>query len=160
MAHYVAGVAHGSRFIDDTTEREALSHTNQPQNRERFARLSVLFGWTHGSDQQFIYEKRAPHRVYSHDHGHFFPGGPNWSAAQLAANPNADLDPALVQGCNLTVQEITEALARLQAVSLAQITDVVAAVPASWGILDPERAALTEFLVKRREALLTQYPSP
>jgi hypothetical protein len=159
IASYAPGVAHGSRYIDNTTEREGLSHSSEPLNRQRFARLSVLFGWTSGSDQQFIYEKAARPRVYSHDHGHFL-GGPNWSAASLAGSHNAVLDQSLVHGCNLTAAEIAEAMTRLQGVTPEEISEVVSGVPAEWGITAAERAALVEFLRRRRESLIAHYAPP
>jgi hypothetical protein len=42
-----------------------------------------------GADHQFISEEMPPYGVYSHDYGHFFPDGPNWSAASLALRHNA-----------------------------------------------------------------------
>ena len=156
MSGWSSGVAHGSRFIENTTEREGLSFVDAPANRERFARLAILFGWTQGSDQQFIYEKTV-HLVYSHDHGHFFPGGPQWTEASLlAALHNAQTDQALVQGCNLNAQEIAAAVARLQATTVQQIEVVVTGVPAVWGITAGERTALREFLVQRRASLTGQ----
>src|SRR5262249_28807405 len=117
MANLIPGIAHGSRFIDNTTDRDVLSHVAEPDNRPRFALLAVSYGWAHAADHQFIYEKTSPHRVYSHDHGHFFPpgpqGAPHWSSASLASHHNADLDMALVQGCTLTLEEIDVAIARL-----------------------------------------------
>jgi hypothetical protein len=163
LANLIPGIAHGSRFIDNTSERDVLSHVAEPDNRTRFALLAVLYGWAHAADHQFIYEKTPPHRVYSHDHGHFFPpgpqGAPHWSSASLASHHNADLDMALVQGCTLTLEEIDVAIARLRNIVPADIQAVVAGVPADWDITDVERAALIEFLTSRRDALTEHYPA-
>ncbi len=157
LGNFLPGIAHGSRFIPNTTEREGLSHVGEPTNRTRFARLAVLFGWAHGSDHQFIYEKAAPPRVYSHDHGHFFPGAPNWTAASLAQH-NANLDANIVNGCNLTPAEIAEAIARLSHVAPADLDEIVVGVPAGWDITLEERTAMVGFLTMRRAALIAQYP--
>jgi hypothetical protein len=55
-----------------------------PDNRPRFAALAVLYGWIPAGDAQLIYRQTVSHLVYSVDHGHFFPGGPNWTLAGLS----------------------------------------------------------------------------
>jgi hypothetical protein len=157
LANFVPGIAHGSRYIPNTTEREGLSHVAEPANRPRFARLAVLFGWAHGADHQFIYVKGMPPLVYSHDHGHFFPGAPNWTAASFAQH-NATLDANIANGCNLTPAEIADAIARLNAVAPANLNEVVDGVPAAWAITPDERAAMVAFLTMRRAALIAQHP--
>jgi hypothetical protein len=157
LVNFISGIAHGSRFIANTTDRDVISHVNEPVNRTRFARLAVLYGWAHGGDHQFIYEKTPPPRVYSHDHGHFFPGGPNWTAASLGQH-NANLDATIVNGCTLTPAEIADAIARLNHVTPADLNEVVAGVPAPWGITPDERTAMIGFLTMRRAALIAQHP--
>jgi len=157
IAAFLPGVGHGSKYVPNTTEREQISHVNEPVNRDRFARLAVLFGWAHGADHQFIYEKVAPPRVYSHDHGHFFPGGPGWTGASLAQH-NANVDNSIVNGCNLTPAEIAHAIARLNQVDPADLEGVVAGVPGEWDITPDERTAMVGFLTMRRLALIAQYP--
>jgi hypothetical protein len=75
MSHLMAGIAHGSQFVENVTERAGFEHANVLENRPRFALLAVLFGWIGAQDHQFVYSKTAPQLVYSVDHGHFFPGG-------------------------------------------------------------------------------------
>jgi hypothetical protein len=74
LQHMPAGIAHGSRMILGVTEREGIKYVNSDDNRMRFSELAVLYGWLQASDHQFFFEKQQPHRVYSLDHGHFFPG--------------------------------------------------------------------------------------
>lgn len=81
------GLAHGSVWIRDTTDRQWLIHTDKPYNRSRFALLSIMYGWLFSNDNQLIYANQPPHYVYSVDHGHFFPNGPNWTEQQLVATP-------------------------------------------------------------------------
>lgn len=83
LKHIPAGVSHGSHLIPDCSDRQWLAHQDVPDNRLRFAALAVLYGWIPAGDHQLIYSQTAPHLVYSVDHGHFFPGGPNWTATGL-----------------------------------------------------------------------------
>jgi hypothetical protein len=78
MAHIQPGIAHGSRHLADVGERlDNITHLDIPENRTRFALLAVLGAWVFASDRQFIYGTSPPQLVYSVDHGHFLPGGPN-----------------------------------------------------------------------------------
>ncbi len=71
MAHMTAGVAHGSRWIPDCSQG-GIEHVVVPENRDRFARLALLYGWVVAADRQFIYQNQDPRLVHSVDHGHFF----------------------------------------------------------------------------------------
>lgn len=85
MAHITPGIGHGTKMIENTSERLAIERNNEPYNRPRFALLCIFFGWLGGSDTQYIYSTEDPYLVYSVDHGHFFHGGPNWNVTSLAA---------------------------------------------------------------------------
>jgi hypothetical protein len=154
IAHFVPSVGHGTLFVDGCTDRQWLSHMSVPENRPRFARLATLYGWAVASDHQLIYMNSPPHLVFSVDHGHFFPGSTNWNAAQLDAAPNATLDGNIVQGCQLTPDEIREAGNMLLAIRLLEIADAVASPLEAWGVTAAERFALLTFLVRRRAQLL------
>ena len=154
MAHMSPGIAHGSQLIENVTERAGLVHTNVPENRGRFARLSVLYGWTAAADHQFVYQKTDPHLVHSVDHGHFFGNGPTWTEATLLGCPAAQLDATIGPACNLTAEERDEALRELTTFASPEIACAVALPPDSWGITMAERLALVEFLVRRRDQLL------
>src|SRR4051794_7290268 len=69
LRHIPPGIAHGSPFLRDCSDRLWIEHTGAPENRERFARLAVLYGWMHAGDRQLIYANAAPHLVHSVDHG-------------------------------------------------------------------------------------------
>jgi len=93
VAHVRHGLAHGTRLIPDTSDRLRYEYAGRFENRERFAALCTLYSWAGCfQDHQFIYEENPPHAVYSVDHGHFFPGGPNWSVAGIQAPPAAVID--------------------------------------------------------------------
>lgn len=160
LQHMMTGVAHGSRNVADATERAVIQHTDVPENRPRFALLAILFGWAHASDHQFIYEKSPPHRVYSVDHGHFLPNGPDWTTESLKNATAAQADASLTQAVGLTEAELKEATARLAQVESQVIVEAVASVPEEWGITAEERVRLVEFFGKRREELIARYAPP
>jgi hypothetical protein len=75
LSHLTAGLCHGSLFLDGHSDRAPVLHIGAPENRTRFARLAVLYGWVYASDHQQIYPTASPHLVLSVDHGHFIGGG-------------------------------------------------------------------------------------
>ena len=153
MQHLPAGVAHGTKWIPDCSERAAIDHTSEAENRPRFTALALLFGWIEANDQQFIYTNASPHRVYSVDHGHFFPGGPNWTVATLAAAATPVPSPDLVTNCGLTTAELDAAKPPFAAVTDETIAAAVAAPPDDWGLAWEERLAVAEFLASRRDVI-------
>ena len=156
ISHIPAGFCHGSRFLAGGSETgEPFRHTNLPDNRSRFAKLAVLYGWAFvGSDHQFLYRKQAPNLVFSHDHGHFFPGGPNWTPASLGRAPAPELDRTIMDKCFFTDAEISDAIQSLQRVGPAEIATAVARPPDTWGMALDERVALATYLDRRREQIL------
>jgi hypothetical protein len=78
---------------------------------------AVLYDWLQAHDQQFLYEKSSK-LIYSHDHGHFFPNGPNWNRSELENPPTPrQLIRTIQNTCNLTRLEISEAKDRLRLVT-------------------------------------------
>jgi hypothetical protein len=151
MNHFHAGAAHGSRSIANVSERiNDISHSQQPENRPRFAALAVFHGWLLAGDRQFLYGNEPPNLVYSVDHGHFFPGGPNWTTGSLTSAPAATLAGDLVTACALTKQELSPPVAALNASTPEQIAEAVANPPSAWGVGLIERTQLACYLWKRR----------
>jgi hypothetical protein len=155
MGHITPGLAHASAFIPACTERASLEHATVKENKARFASLAVLHGWVVAHDQQFIYENAPPHLVYSVDHGHFFPGGPDWTIAGLGAIGAPQPDATITTGCGLQHKDFGEAAERLRAVTDAQLASVIAAPPDAWAVLLAERIALAQYLARRRDQLVT-----
>lgn len=150
MSDIAAGLAHGIEFVDDCSDRAAIDHTGLPENRPRFAALQVLYTWLYAGDQQLIYRTVPPHLVYSVDHGHFFPGGPNWTAANLAAAPPiTQYDPTFGIAA-ITGKERMDVLARLSRLTDSQINQVLSIPPSTWGFDDAERTALEQFIKQRK----------
>lgn len=114
LSHFVPGYVHASKREIDCTDRDAFRYYDEPDNRSRFAALSVLYTWTGATDHQFIYKKQMPHLVFSVDHGHFF-FGTAWTEASLgSAAPATRLDPSF-DIANLTSAEIAPVLDALGA---------------------------------------------
>lgn len=155
MEHLTPGMAHGSRFIPDCTECLWFKHLDLPENRSRFALLSVLYGWMVGAEKQFFYATNSPHVVYSFDHDAFFPNGPTWSAESLSsAGFYAEEDDVIVTQCGLTRGELSGAAANLERITPEIIASAIGAVPAGWGsVSDDERISLANFIWERCQAM-------
>lgn len=154
LSHLRPGIAHGSLFIHGCSNRADIQHLDQADNARRFPMLAVLYGWICANDQQFIYRNEAPHLVYSVDHGHFFPGGPNWGVDNLTSASSAVPDPMLVQRCQLTASALVSAIGSLETVTSAIIARAAAAPPTDWGLSHGERVAIARYLSTRRNQLL------
>ena len=96
----------------------------------------------------------TPHLVYSVDHGHFFPGGPNWTVPQLQGAGPPALHQDLANGCNLSRTDVLDARAGLGVIDDQQIADVIAGPPQEWGFTRDERVEMAMYLTARRDALL------
>lgn len=154
----MVGTAHGSRYLRGCSDdREASAAIDLDTNRARFALLAVLYGWVGANDHQVIYRNQPPRLVYSVDHGHFFPGGPDWTETDLWSASSARPDPIIMNQCHLGNQDIVLACRSLEQVSDVDIASVTAAVPDDWQFASSERFAVAEYLLRRRQELLAQY---
>lgn len=161
MGHLKPCVAHGSRMFPNVTDRiDGMDHIDKGDNRRRFAKLAVLSGWIKSSDRQFIYDAADPFQVYSVDHGHWFPDGPNWTTAHLQSAAPAELDQQIVSNCALKPAEIADACDNLSAITVEMIAHALAIAPDEWGVTMAERVAVAEYLESRRVALVTKHCSP
>jgi hypothetical protein len=158
MSHMNPGIAHGSKFMDGVSERMAIDHMQVPENRDRFGRLAVLYGWMVASDHQFLYNKTGPPLVHSVDHGHFFPGGPGWTVASLASAPVAHLDDAILNPCALTPEEKENAASQIRTVQDCDLREIADVPPAHWGLTEEERTALKAYLSRRRDEIMATFP--
>lgn len=153
MAHLWPGLAHGSRFIPAISpDRQTLQHYTDTENRDRFVKLAVLYGWVAAADHQFFYENNPPRRVYSVDHGYFFGNG-TWDITSLALMPPAVID-AHFDPCVFNPGELRAARTALDNVSEQMIARAVMRPPEGWGLTKDERIAMAEFLSVRRGQLL------
>jgi hypothetical protein len=154
LEHIPPGIAHGCRWIPGCTEREGIAHRDIPENRTRFARLAIVYGWVLANDHQFIYQNQPPHLVHSVDHGHFFPGGPEWRVKNLQGNFGTQPDSHIVNTCCLTREEVSDATRRLEVVTEDDIAEAVAMPAEEWALSTDERVALAIYLAERRERLM------
>ncbi len=152
MAHLELGVSHASRWINDCTDREGLRYVDIAENRERFSALAALYSWVQASDHQWIYAKSYPNLVYSVDHGHFFPGGPNWTTQTLQASGNPLLDPQF-QPCGLSAADFSPVVITLRSMDASVIAKAVARPWHDWAISLEERVEMATYLDRRRRPL-------
>jgi len=153
MAHYRAGIAHGSVLLQDCSESLWVNHFNVPENRHRYALIAALCSMFNADDHQFLYQNNRPRLVYSVDHGFFFPGGAAWTAESLRLAPAAVLDP-LFEQCGFTPQDLEITKARLEGLTAADIAAAAAGPLEEWGIDMDERVAIAEYVDRRRTELL------
>ncbi|RUL88628.1 hypothetical protein TsocGM_05675 [Tautonia sociabilis] len=156
MMHMAPGLAHGSKFIPDCTECLWFQYVDLPENRSRFALLSVLYGWMVSAEKQFFYATNPPNVVYSFDHDAFFPGGPAWSAESLASALASypDVDDVIVTQCGLRRKELCGAVGFLQRITPQIIASAIGAVPTGWGsVSDDERVSLAQYLWERCQTM-------
>ena len=158
MGHLRPGLAHGTEWEPDCTDASGVDYTQLAQNRSRFAALSVLYGWVSAGNEQFIYKTTAPNLVYSVDHGHFFPSGPDWTVPSLGTAAPPQLNAIIAGACNFAPAEIAPVVARLRFISDAHIATVIGRPPTSWNVSRDERIALADYLVTRRDHLLHTLP--
>lgn len=143
-----AGIAHACSAVPDCSETRALAHRGEDENSTRHAMIFALYDWCWGSDPQWLVAQTEEQRYYSHDHGHYFPGGPNWtvgSLMQYVDQPNEFADSFAGISTN-AVRSIAEALESLTKESLAC---VLAGIPSSWPVTDEELECIGFFLQRR-----------
>jgi len=156
VAHFVAGVGHGSEFIPDCIESRDVAFGHEPKNKERFALLAVLYGWMLADDRQFLYGKAGARLVHSVDHGAFL-GGSDWTAETLATSPGAEPDVWITTQADVGSKVLRAAVEQLRRVTDQDIAEVAATPPQSWGLSLDERVTLAHHLAGRRDELLARF---
>lgn len=144
-----AGWAHGSLAVDGVVETRAMEHRSDDDNKRRHAGFYALHDWLGGQDTQWLMCGDEGNAYYSHDHGHYFPGGPSWTVDALRAHGTSSSELAVPAG-DLDPKEITRLADRLDAVTEAEVCEVMSTLPTGWPITDGELEALVEFLLQRR----------
>jgi len=158
LVHLRPGIAHGSELLDSVHDNYVIE---QPAlNRSRLALLALLFGWFEASDQQYLFDDDPPFRIYSVDHGHFLPGGPDWTTVSLrrASVPEADVQVLGSAALGPDIgPDLIAASERLRGIDDAEIVRAVAAPPDTWTVSVPERMELAKFLSRRRDQLVAMF---
>lgn len=155
LRHFKPGQCYGGAYIEECTPREKIRYTDVNQNRLRFARLAVLYGWMHVmADHQFIYQANL---VYSVDHARFFPDGPDWTSDSLlefSENSKAKPDKIIMAEASIHKTELDVALCDLGDVTDELIASAVCAPANSWLCSREERTAMASYLSRRRDEML------
>ena len=146
----LAGIAHASLDIANCT----FDKYSEPQyrlrddNRKRHAGYYALYDWCWGEDMQWLYDVTADWQTYSHDHGHFLPGGPDWTVANLEENVDIarEIDP---EAANLDDNELVRIADRLDSIGRSELVQVLAGIPKEWPVEDTELETVGWFLEKR-----------
>jgi hypothetical protein len=142
-------VAHGSLAVEGALEvRTQLAHRSDDDNACRQAGLMVLHDWLWGEDDQWLRAAASQNKYFSHDHGHYFPNGPDWTVEGLeAAKDQAHPSPSAVDG--LDGAELERLADQLAALTKEEIAANVEVLPDAWPTGPTEIAAVVDFAVHR-----------
>jgi hypothetical protein len=151
MAHLSPGIAHGSLLMPNVSERAGIYPPITNQDRAWYASLAVMYGWGHAGDHQLVYSLDAERRPYSVDHGHFLPGGPNWSAATLSPSIPAIPDQNFAQ--HVTLDDLENPLQIARSLSEADLSGLLEFSLPHWGVPPHDLTALESFLRTRQGEL-------
>ncbi|HZV73776.1 MAG TPA: hypothetical protein VFF79_08685 [Conexibacter sp.] len=144
-----AGWAHGCAAVAGALETRVLGHRSDDDNRVRHAGFYGLMDWLAGGDPQWLYSAPAENAYFSHDHGHFFPGGPDWTPASLASTGTGEHGLG-VPATGLDPDEVARLADAIEAVTKDEIDGVMSKIPLEWLVADDDLAALSDFLEARR----------
>ena len=145
------GIAHGSLNLEFAIfdKTWAPDHRDRDDNRRRHAAYFALFDWCWGDDRQWLYDSAEDLTMYSHDHGHFLPGAPDWSGETL--RQAVDLERSLdTSPDGLDRHELIRVANALEAMTTGPLLRILASIPASWPVDDQELEVLGWFLDCRR----------
>ncbi len=151
--HYLEkGIAHAGSAVKSSTETRTLDRRNEDDNQKRHAGILALYDWCWGEDTQWLVVNSEQNAYYSHDHGHYFPGGPAWTEAGVLAQINVPHEhPGGYAGITqLIVNEIAERLSR---VTRSVLVTLLSAIPIDWPVTDTELESLGFFLEARAESV-------
>jgi hypothetical protein len=145
----VPGIAHASRHVENSRETHHLEARGEDENDRRHAYLLALYDWCWGNDPQWLMALDQENKFFSHDHGHYLPGGPNWRSEQLERS--VDVEHAIDPGGPLSLQAVREVAEKIRAVDRAMIIGILRDIPREWPVSDSELEAVGFFLERRAE---------
>lgn len=143
------GWAHGCAAIEDAIETLVLGRREDDDNRVRHAGFYALTDWLVGDDPQWLYSTSAENAFYSHDHGHYFPGGPDWTAESLAAMGTKARELG-IPPTGVDTDEIERLAEAIESTAKEEIDGVMSKIPEQWPVTDGQLAALSDFIDMRR----------
>jgi hypothetical protein len=143
------GFAHGSRAVSGVQEASRLLYVDRDDNAVRHAGVFALYDWCFGSDPQWLYAEPEERRLYSHDHGHYLPNGPNWSIDTLRAHVDEVHRGPWPTG-GLDSEELRRLAGALRGLTRSDIAEAVSGIPISWTVTaDSELETVGWFLERR-----------
>jgi len=145
----VAGFGHASLAVDSAHESRSLEHRSNDDNARRHVGVYALHDWCWGEDVQWLYSASADERIFSHDHGYYFPPyGAGWNTSELVSKV---LEPHFGRwpSAGLDASEIERVAGAIEGVTGADIERILQEVPASWPITDDELETVGYFLEER-----------
>ena len=145
------GWAHGSLAVDLAVETHDLANRASDDNARRHVGIYALYDWAVGSDPQWL-TAGTDFEYHSHDHGHYFPNGPAWSAESLS-QAAASVCALGVPATGLDTAEVNRVADRLAAVTEQEVVHCVSNVPAEWPVTDDELEAVVDFVYGRRQSV-------
>ena len=152
--HIKSGFAHGSRHVQNARSERHLMHRDEDDNIRRHVGVYALHDWCWGDDVQWLYAFKDNNKTYSHDHGHFFPDGPNWNSnlqrvRQLVQSPRELNRHPHVDSGNLDQVEILRTADKLSNVSFNDLLKIMSVIPTDWPVSNDELACISFFLEHR-----------
>lgn len=147
-----AGWAHGSLAVDPAIETRAIDHRADDDNIRRQAGFFAVHDWLAGQDAQWLIGVGEDNAYYSHDHGHYFPGGPDWTVDSLGTNVGNPYSLGAPPD-GLDAQELERLAGALEAVTEEEVVSELAKLPAEWPVTDDELEAVLDFALARRGAV-------
>jgi hypothetical protein len=137
--------------VDGVIETRALDHRTADDNARRHAGLHAIYDWLYGQDPRWLVCGHSQNAYFSHDHGHYFPGGPDWtveSLKQFVALP-MPLGAAGADATGLDLAELRRLADPLDRVTAEDLLSIVSTIPCTWPVSDDELKALVCFLLIR-----------
>ena len=99
---------------------------------------------------QWLYDANDDMTTWSHDHGHFLPGSPDWTVETLKQHLDTPR-PVPNTTSNLNPNSLESAADSLELLSRGQIAGVIKRIPMAWAVSDEELEYLGYFLEYRTQ---------
>jgi hypothetical protein len=143
------GLSYACREIPDAQEvKGTLSHRALDENRRRHVGIYALWDLCWGSDPQWLHQTTDDERIFSHDHGLYFPNGQGWAEDALTQHVD-DPHPWPEDPRDLDPGAIDDVAQRVADLSLAALVPILLSVPAVWPVQNEALEALGWFLEGR-----------
>jgi hypothetical protein len=138
-----AGIGHGCLYLADGVVQSWVNNQNVPENKDRHARIAVLYGWVEPVDKQLHYELSKKQLAWSVDHGQFNVLGGRGTPY-----------PDMVRDGRLSPEDLAAVKPVLESIGPESIAKAVASPHESWGIHIEERISIAQHLEVKRVELV------